>query len=409
MTKSPPTTLTKPKRSAGRLIWTGAGYSVRFGNRGKLIPLGTDDKRVANARRAKLATDPDARAAAGLTPPTATETFAEAARRLVQVQLDAGVPSAPARASRLERWAIPELGTKLVTEVRPGHCTSVLDRVAALGRSSTTITHMRGDLIYVFGRLLKEEAITRNPARGELVDTPPGVDDPRPRVILRDEEFATLVNAPTTPAQLRMMAIASRAVGGMRTSDLRAWQWAHLDTTTWGWADVPRPKTDRKAARARAPGAPHLGYRLERLELSPLAGAELATWWEAAGRPAAGPVFRFPPARKSFAADLRAALLAAGVDRHDLHHDTDRTRRVDFHSFRRAWATAIGAQGLNAQTAMLATGHKQMSTHMRYQRPEVIAVPSGAVPTWGRVTDDPPTPNQDPPGVADWLEPTHLG
>jgi integrase len=408
MTKppTPPTQCTEiahtpPKRGAGRLIWTGAGYSVRFGNRGKLIPLGTDDKRVANARRTKLATDPEARAAAGLTPPSTTETFAEAARRLVQVQLDADVPSAPARASRLERWAIPELGTKLITEVRPGHITTVLEHVAALGRSSTTLAHMRGDLIYVFGRLLKEEAITRNPARGELVDTPPGVDDPRPRVILRDDEFSVLVDSPKTPPQLRMMAIASRAVGGMRTSDLRAWRWDHLDVQMWQWADVPRPKTER--GKRTPPGMRN--YRLERLQLPPLAAAELATWWEASGRPADGPVFRFPPARKSFAADLRAALLAAGVDRHELHHNTDRTRRVDFHSFRRAWATAIGAQGLNAQTAMLVTGHKQMTTHMRYQRPEVISVPSGAVPTWGA---DQPT--SDPVQVmADWLEPTHLG
>jgi integrase len=372
----------------GRLIWTGAGYSARFGNRGKLIPLGTDDKRVALPKMAALARDPAALEAAGHTPPPDHETFTEAARRLVAVQVANGIPSAPARLSRIERWAIPHLGHLPVTKVRPGHVTALLEYVAGLGRSSTTLSHMRGDLIFVFGRLIKEETegLTRNPARGELVDTPPGVDDERPRTILRDEEFVALVDAPTTPPQLRLMAIASRAVGGMRTSDLRAWQWSHLDTPaaggTWGWADVPRPKTNRKptGGAARRGATTH---RLERLELPATVALELETWWKASGCPVDGPVFRMPPARKSYAADLRAALLAAGVDRHELHHDTERTRRVDFHSFRRAWATAIGAAGLNAQTAMLVTGHKQMSTHMRYQRPEAMAVPASAIPTWG--------------------------
>jgi len=378
-----------PRPRTGTLIWTGSGYSVRFGSRGKLIPLHTDDKRIAKARQAALARDP----AAGATPLPATETFAEAARRLVAVQIEAGIPSAPDRLSRLERWAIPEIGDMPVTAVRPGHVSGVLEAVAARGKSSTTLAHMRGDMIYVFGRLLKEETVTRNPAQGELVDTPPGVDDERPRAVLRDEEFAALVEHPTTPPQLRMMAIVSRAVGGMRTSDLRAWTWGHVDTTTWGWADVPRPKTAKRARAINGPRAPQ--YRLERLELPPRVAAELRGWWEASGRPQGDttPVFRMPPCRKSYAADLRAALLAAGVDRHELHHNTDRTKRVDFHSFRRAWSTAIGKAGLPAQMAMKVTGHRQMSTHLRYVQPEVLSVPAAAVPTWGAAASTPDTQN----------------
>lgn len=384
-----------PRPRTGQLIWTGSAYSARFGREGKLIPLHTDDKRLARAALTRLLNDPAAEA-----PAPEGETFQAAAERLVKVQLDADVPSAPARISRLRRWAFPIIGTMPVGKVKPGHCTSVLEHVAGLGRSSTTIGHMRGDLIFVFGRLLKEEAVTRNPARGELVDTPPGTDDPRPRVLLRDEEFATLVNAPTTPAQLRMMAIVSRAFGGMRTSDLRAWMWEHVDTTTWGWADVPRPKTDKKSRRKTPPGVRE--YLLERLELPPPVAAELGLWHAAAGHPTSGPVFTFPPSRKSYAADLRAALAAAGVDRHELHHHTERTKRVDFHSFRRAWSTAIGAAGLNAQMAMKVTGHRQMSTHMRYVRPEVLQVPASAIPAWGVGESHPRVLGEDrsPPGMA---------
>jgi integrase len=377
------------RKRTGTLIWTGKAYSVRFAS-GKQISLHTDDKRVALARQRALANDPTSTA-----PTSSIETFKEAALRHVGVQLVAKVPSAPARKSRLERWAIPIIGEMLVTAVRPGHITSILEHVAALGRSSTTLAHMRGDLIYIFGRLLKEEGVTRNPARGDLVDTPPGVDDERKRVILRDEEFATLVQAATTPPQLRMMSIVARAFGGMRTSDLRAWQWEHIDLPpggAWTWADVPRPKTSRKACRA---GGRAARFALERLALPPPVAAELRAWWLAAGRPATGSVFSFPPARKSFALDLRAALLAAGVDRHELHYDTDRSRRVDFHSFRRAYVTAIARAGLNAQTAMKAAGHRQMATHMLYAVPELIEVPSSAVPTWGQRAGAVAT----PPGV----------
>lgn len=383
------------RKRTGTLIWTGKQWSVRFAG-GKSIPLETNDKRVAKARQRALASDPTTTA-----PTTHIETFEEAAR----IRLERATGSrhvTTERESRLRRWAFPLIGKMLVTEIKPGHITSVLEHVAGLGRSSTTLTHMRGDLIWVLGRLVKEEILTRNPARGELVDTPAGTDDLRPRVLLRDEEFVAFVEAPTTPPQLRMMAIVSRAFGGMRTSDLRAWAWEHVDLASgaWEYADVPRPKTSKK--RKRQPGEP--AYVLERLALPPLVAAEVRAWWEAAGRPAEGPVFAFPPARKSFAADLRAALLAAGVDRRELHHDTDRTKRVDFHSFRRAWSTAIGAAGLNAQTAMKVTGHRQLSTHMRYVRPEVIGIPSAAIPIWATPSKSTSSvlecPPGAPPGVA---------
>lgn len=394
------------RKRTGQLIWTGKGYSLRFGA-GKQVPLHTDDKRIAKARQRALANDPTTAA-----PTSSVETFEEAARRHVGVQLAAEVPSAPARASRLERWAYPLIGQLLVTAVRPGHITSVLEHVASLGKSSTTLAHMRGDMIYVFGRLLKEEVVTRNPARGDLVDTPPGVDDERKRTILRDDEFAALVEAPTTPPQLRMMAIVARAFGGMRTSDLRAWQWEHVDLSgTWGWADVPRPKTTKRGGGAKRGARGATSHQLERLALPAPVAAELATWHRAQGRPSTGPVFTFPAARKSYAADLRAALLAAGIDRHELHHDTDRTRRVDFHSFRRAYVTAIARAGLNAQTAMKAAGHRQMSTHMLYAVPELIEVPAAALPTWGRRVPRalPAGSAETPPGVHPGDSNTHLG
>ncbi len=319
------------------------------------------------------------------------ETFEEAARRIVGEQLADNIPSAPARLSRLERWAFPVIGALPVTEVKPGHISGLLADAAALGRGSTTIVHFRGDLSTTFAELLREEAVTRNPAKAELIRTPVGEDDDRKRTILRDEEFAALVQAPTTPAQLRIMAICSRAFGGMRTSDLQAWQWDHVDLVEWAWAEVPRPKTTKR----RKPGAPALPA-LERIDLPETVAADLHAWWQERGGPTSGPVFIFPAAKYSFARDLRQALLDAGVDRHELHHDTERSRRVDFHSFRRAYSTAIANSGLNAQSAMQLTGHKNLKTHMLYVVPESLQIPAGAVPNWEK-----PIPLSFRPGPAD--------
>jgi len=92
----------------------------------------------------------------------------------------------------------------------------------------------------------------------------------------------------------------------------------------------------------------------------------------------------------SFAKALRRDLLRAGVRRHEctrppdapamkireaccpnmvhdpIFSDTATTLRVDFHSFRRAFSTALAETGVNAQTAMRLASHADEKTHMRY-------------------------------------------
>ncbi|HKO46478.1 MAG TPA: tyrosine-type recombinase/integrase [Polyangiaceae bacterium] len=52
--------------------------------------------------------------------------------------------------------------------------------------------------------------------------------------------------------------------------------------------------------------------------------------------------------------------------RNAIQTDTPRSRRADFHSFRRAFNTALGAAGVNVQQAMALAGHKDTRTHMSY-------------------------------------------
>src|SRR5262249_3235744 len=85
----------------------------------------------------------------------------------------------------------------------------------------------------------------------------------------------------------------------------------------------------------------------------------------------------------SFAERLRRALLVAGVDRHEVHHETEVSRPADFHSFRRAFSTALGRAGGNEQTAMQLAGHADSRAHKRYlmTSDDPQAIPLAALPT----------------------------
>jgi hypothetical protein len=103
----------------------------------------------------------------------------------------------------------------------------------------------------------------------------------------------------------------------------------------------------------------------------------------------------------SYASALRDALWAAGIVRPAPGFEratTDAERRklcqiqsgsgelrpLDFHSFRRAYNTALADANVNVnvQTAMRLAGHRNASTHMRYvMRTGRLAAPAAALPT----------------------------
>jgi hypothetical protein len=66
-----------------------------------------------------------------------------------------------------------------------------------------------------------------------------------------------------------------------------------------------------------------------------------------------------------------------------IYFDTLVSRRVDFHSFRRAYNTALAGAGVNVQTAMGLASHSDPKTHMRYVMAAEAArpVPLAALPT----------------------------
>lgn len=417
----------------GSLYSTKSGWRARMtvtidGERvQRSFDLGTKDKTVARIKMRRLLNsgageDAAAKASEAYRP----ETCADAIERVIEAQRVEGMASAPDRLSRLRRYAVPYIGHLSVDQVRAGQVRETLEHAGAAGLSKISVNHLKNDLSSVFGSLWRDELIAENPmARVRL---PRGLrEDRRARVVLIDSEFVALVESGATPSWLRMMAIVSRSFGGMRTSDLHAWDWLHVDTVTWETAAVYRPKTDRLKRETE----------LTRLVIPRMLLDPLRAWWRDAGKPTAGPVFpaldpgpsqKTPKAKgkRSYARELRVALWDAGIhrplegfddalaelrrleaelsdgakgqlwrlrrevqaarkkakDRDAIQSDTDTTRKADFHSFRRAFATALASSGTNAQQAMALAGHRSAQTHLRYVRiaDHALVTPEGALP-----------------------------
>lgn len=376
------------RKRTGTLVPTGRGFSARIAN-GKLVPLHTADKELATLRLQALV-------AGGENPLPGAENFQEACQRVCTILKRDGMRTADERLSRLKRYAWPTIGHLPVTCIKSGQISSILEAARDADLALDTVRHLRVDLSKVFAELVRDEILEHNPARSEKVRFPKIKRDLRKRVLLTDEEFlqffqfhltATKPAKGSRPArqiitrrQLAVMALVSRCFGGLRPSDMHAWTWEDIDTADWVWADAPRPKTEHHADDD-GEEAPR-----ERLALPQLVADTLRGWWESAGKPTEGLVF--PSQKGTYADDLRQALLEAGIDRAELHESTDKTRRTDFYSFRRAFVTAVARSGMNAQTAMRVSGHKSMTTHQRYNVPDMIHIPAGAIPTPADPEDD---------------------
>jgi integrase len=375
------------KKKAGTLVptrngWSGRAWILVDGVEvKKQVKLETKHRAVAEKKLADMI----AGATPAPEPEGAADTFKGAAERLCEQWRVEGLGDWKRRRSRLRRFAFPVIGHFTIPSIRTSQIREVLAAGLGGGLSRSSLHQLRTDCSQVFEVFRDDQIIDVNPAR--LAKLPPkAVTDLRPRLVLTDEEINRFMSNPAVPAELHVLALCSRDIGGMRTSDLHAWDWAHFDLDSWATALVERPKTDRKG-KPRAP---------VRHEVPDHVLPVIQAWWDACGRPYEGPVF---PCRRgskltgskagdrkrsrSYAEDLREWLWETGIvrplpgfaqaktdeerrKRCALQVDTVRTRRVDFHSFRRAYCTALADSGVNAQTAMALAGHSVAATHMRY-------------------------------------------
>jgi integrase len=190
------------------------------------------------------------------------------------------------------------------------------------------------------------------------------------RTLLTDDEFDKLITCPDVPLYWRCKAAVSRGLGGCRVSDAHAIRWERI-SEDFRSVIVPRPKTkkSRKKAERREHEIPD-GVRRLLMELH-----------LEQGRPSEGFVFGEGRRHMGSARALRTWLWNAGVRRHEVHNDRHGvSRRTDWHSLRRSYATAVAATA-DKRTSMLAAGHATEAVNERYLFDrERIVIPDDALP-----------------------------
>ena len=356
--------------------------------------LGTADEALALRRRERLTKDlaakkqltPEDLAAAVPDVRKDWGTFREYADGWIAERRADEVVSARDEERNLSAYVYPTIGNKTLRdgEVKPTDIKEVLRLAAAAGLSRETQRKIRGVMDRVFKHAIADGKLEDNPVaklprrkRGGKSAAVGAVK--KHRAILTDAEIAQYLACTTVDDELQLMSLVARVEGGMRTGDINRWDWMHITTTDFATCIVLRSKTDEPQV----------------LEIPEVLRERLRARWETAGRPSMGPVF---PAQRgankggfrvsrgiSFAARLRRDLRKAGLGRHELFHETATTLPVDFHSFRRAFNTALATSGVNVQTAMKLAGHADERTHMRYvmNAPEMRRIPDAAIPKLG--------------------------
>jgi integrase len=318
---------------------------------------------------------------------TTPESYREFTTALHEKRERAGIVMARDEKRNRENFIYPLIGDLPVARVTDDHVRQVLEEARDKGLAWESVRKIRAVMSRDFKRARIEKLITISPVQD--VGIPEGLrKDKRPRVILTDEEVGTFLSAPKGDIELKMVSLVARTEGGMRTAELLRWDWSMIDTATFAACTIARAKTGE----------------IQRLEVPEVLRPFLLAWWTRHGKPASGPVF---PSRRgrtkgqakkvgatTFAHRLRRDLFRAGVRRlppvevevtstpngkgepkgtklepnpaDPLFFDTRSSRKVDFHSFRRAYNTALARAGVNIQQAMVLASHSDAKTHMGY-------------------------------------------
>jgi integrase len=373
-----------PRKRTGTLVEKPSGFFAKMWitregvTRREWINLETTDRTLARRKMAKLQRMLDegqlvAEAKAAVQAP---ETVASYALSWCERREAAGIVMARDEKHNLEAHVLPVTGKTLaLARFNDSHAADVLEAARDKGLGHETVRKIRAVMSRMFKRARKDKLVAINPI--DDVEMPEGLKkDKRPRVILSDDEIRTYLAAPKCDLELKMLVLVARTEGGMRTSELVRWDWSMLDRIGFAFCSIPRAKTGE----------------IQALEIPDVLRAFLRAWWVRAGSPSSGPVF---PVRRgenrggfkkgrgtSFAHRLRRDLFRAGAVRAEavrgpkntllpnpadpLFFDTKVSRKVDFHSCRRAFNTALAEAGVNVQHAMHLASHSDAKTHMGY-------------------------------------------
>ena len=103
-------------------------------------------------------------------------------------------------------------------------------------------------------------------------------EEKKPREVLTDEELGALLAHPEVDAEIKMLVLLSRTIGGLRAGDLN-----NLDWTSFG-PDFATCTLVRRKTRKKKPGA-------VKFEVPADVRPFVEAWWRLQQEPKAGPVF----------------------------------------------------------------------------------------------------------------------
>lgn len=431
----------KPQWRAREKTWKARVWEAD-GSCSGWVDLGTSNKEIAFQRYERWL-ETGAAPAGG----RGKETFKDEAERVIRHHEETkaiDARRAKDRRRRIRQFALPEIGHLEVGMLEAHHITGVL-KVAARTHSAGTLLNLRSDISQILAELVSEGEVQLNFARS--LPLPKGASvDTRERVGLTDEQILTFQKKRGFKEPIDMMVRLCREVAGHRTSDLHAGVWQDVDTVHFSWMRVRRPKTDGQVGTAvNVRKRKARAYEKIRHEIDESLRQSIREYWVAQGKPASGPLFpRLRDAvaapmklkdgrvverkagkageRKgdgnSYARALRRAVwecqlydpmplgtLIDGVPTTEefdpgapkkelcrLQTDTDETRRLDFHSLRRALVTALADAGVSEADQLATTGHTQLTTQLKhYMGKRRVKVPKSALPG-GAVEEKPGAP-----------------
>jgi integrase len=407
------------KRTGSLQFRSGSWYAVTTSRNAEGKPvrkwtnLHTGHKSTAKRLMARLLDAPAEQLPAVLERP---ETYEELADRVAKRRRESGVEDTRSEELRERIDILPTLGVMAIRDITPDDVESIYDSAKERGKSLSHLRSLRQVMRSRFTVALRESLITVMPT--DTAEMPRVKVDNRERAVLTDSELQKYLSwqHPDPNYQLgvlerQTMSVLARMFGGLRTGDLHAIRWDQLDAPNFTVGTAPRQKT-AKPQRITIPEA-----------LRPI----LSQWWHETAKPAEDThkpvsVLVFPALRGdgagkeakqgvSHAEGLRRDLgRVLGLEtwnpakrrfeptkdpldptkaremterERELLVETEVTRPVDFHSWRRAFVQGLADANVTAQQAQKLAGHADLGAHERYLRSSrhVLTIPSAALPS----------------------------
>lgn len=245
---------------------------------------------------------------------------------------------------------LPVIGRYRIADVRPEHIQQMLNAWAAEGLSRGTVSNYRASCLDMFGQVVKNGLIERNPVESTV---PPRSQEPGERVVLTHEQKATFLHYAESSWLFCLFDLALRT--GMRVGELTALRTSDIDWTK-GVIHVRRTMayvgkgyeehdTKTKAGMRDIPITPGIEQTIRAQLRRPVASINGLLFSGPSGRPVTA---------KTVSREIRRIIKSARADGHQLPEFSS-------HTFRHTFATHAVEAGMSLQDLKGILGHSSLA------------------------------------------------